>query len=206
MCDTVSMKGTLRRLDIFLRATLPGMTTDTKARPWLRLCTGALAGGGMALSATGARRRVSRRPHPRPLRCTTTTGARATMGQRLGSQPELEYLPRLGRQLGGPAGYGPGGPGYGAPPWAPPPPPPPPWAPWAQVTWNNGWGTERADLGTDLNRHIPKSEQAGDAAVDAAASPAFVCGFSPARRLLASSRRGVSRTLATPWRRNPSRE
>ena len=119
------------------------MTTDTKARPWLRLCTGALVGGGMALTALGLTSGTAQAaPAPAPMyHHHWCPGDQWDNGW--GPYQNWNNCRDWDDNYGGPAGYGPGGPGgpgFGAPPWAPPPPPPPPWAPWAQVTWNNGWG------------------------------------------------------------------
>jgi hypothetical protein len=134
------VKKTIRRLDLFLRETLSGMTTDKKARPWLRLCTGVLAGGGVALSTLGLASGIAQAaPAPAPMyHHHWCPGDQWDNGW--GPNPNWNNCRDWDDNYGGPAGYGPG---YGPPPWAPPPPPPPPWAPWAQVTWNsgaNGWG------------------------------------------------------------------
>jgi hypothetical protein len=113
------------------------MTTAKQTRPWLRLCTGVLAAGGVAASTLGVAAGVAQAAPSAPV---------PTYHWCPGDQWNQEWGPYQnwnnchdweGPGYGGPAGYGP------PPPWAPPPPPPPPWAPWAQITWNAGanhWG------------------------------------------------------------------
>ena len=119
------------------------MNINTQTRPWVRLCTGALAAGGLAVSALGlSTGTAAAAPPPAPMyHHHWCPGDQWDPGW--GPNQNWNNCRDWDDNYGGPAGYGPGGPGgpgYGAPPWAPPPPPPPPWAPWAQVTWNNGWG------------------------------------------------------------------
>jgi hypothetical protein len=112
------------------------MTTAMRNRPWLRLCTGALAAGAVAASTLGVAAGVAQAaPTPVP-----------TNHWCPGEQWNQEWGPYQNwnncHDWEGNGNYG-GPAGYGAPPWAPPPPPPPPWAPWAQIVWNPGanhWG------------------------------------------------------------------
>jgi hypothetical protein len=127
------------------------MSTVKTTKPWLSLCTSALAAGGLAASVLGLTSATAQAaPNPAPTyHHHWCPGDQWDQGW--GPNPSWNncrdwddnYGP-AGYGPGGPEGYGPGGPGgYGAPPWAPPPPPAPPWAPWAQVVWNpgaNGWG------------------------------------------------------------------
>ncbi|MBV8786994.1 MAG: hypothetical protein JOZ00_09925 [Mycobacterium sp.] len=114
------------------------MNTNTQTRPWVRLCTGALTVGGLALSALGlASGTAAAAPAPAPLyHHHWCPGEQWEPGW--GPNPNWNNCNDWDDNYGnGPVGYG------GAPPWAPPPPGPPPWAPWAQVQWNpqaNGWG------------------------------------------------------------------
>lgn len=112
------------------------MTINTQTKSWRRLCTGALAAGGVALSTLGVTSGVAQAVPP--------------------SAPMYHHHWCPGDQWDN--GWGPyqnwnncrdwddnyGPAGYGAPPpWARPMPPPPPWAPWAQVVWNpdvDDWG------------------------------------------------------------------
>jgi hypothetical protein len=115
------------------------MNTNTQTKTWLRLCTGALAAGGVAASMLGlASGTAQAAPPPAPMYhhhwCP-------------GDQWDQGWGPyqnwnncRDWDDNYGPVGYGPPG---APPPWARPMPPPPVWAPWAQVVWNNdanGWG------------------------------------------------------------------
>ena len=60
------------------------MNTNTQTKPWLRLCTGALAAGGVAASMLGlASGTAQAAPPPAPM--ITITGARATSGTRAGA-------------------------------------------------------------------------------------------------------------------------
>lgn len=112
------------------------MNTEKQTRPWVRLCTGVLAAGGLGLSALGlASGTAQAAPPPAP-----TYHHHWCPGDR--------WDPGWGNNWNwnnchdwadnyGPAGYG------APPPWVAPQPPPPVWAPWAQVVWNpgaNGWG------------------------------------------------------------------
>ena len=113
------------------------MNTEMKTRPWLRLCTTALAAGGLALSTLGL---ASGTAQATPLPAPTDhhhwcPGDR--WDQRWGGNSDWNNCHDWDDNFG--AGYG-----YQIPPpWAVPQPPPPMWAPWASVTWNpdaNGWG------------------------------------------------------------------
>jgi hypothetical protein len=116
-----------------------GMNINDKkrTRPWLRLCTGALAAGGVAAGTLGLTAGTAQAaPPPAPMNhhhwCP-------------GDHWDNGWGPYQNwnncrdwddNYYGGPAGYGP-------PPWARPMPPPPPWAPWARVVWDNNmnnWG------------------------------------------------------------------
>src|ERR1700758_1074109 len=87
-----------QRFDHFLRA-IPKMNSDKQTKPWLRLCTGALTAGGVALSTLGLTSGVAQ---------AASTSTRTSlvpgrpMGSGLGALPELEHLRRLGRKLLGP--------------------------------------------------------------------------------------------------------
>jgi hypothetical protein len=122
------------RLRPILTGNLERMNTNTQSKPWLRLCTGALVGGGLALSALGlASGTAQAAPPPAPVN-HWCPGDPWNPGW--GPNPYWNQCRDWEGNYGGPAGYG-------APPWAPPPPPPPIWAPGAQVVWNpqaNGWG------------------------------------------------------------------
>ncbi|OBH29741.1 hypothetical protein A5714_03890 [Mycobacterium sp. E2462] len=112
------------------------MNTTSSSRPWVRLCTAALATGGLAATALGlASGTATAAPPPAPLyHHHWCPGEQWDPGW--GPNPNWNNCNDWDDNYG-PAGYG------GAPPWAPPPPPPPIWAPWAQVVWNaqaNGWG------------------------------------------------------------------
>jgi hypothetical protein len=115
------------------------MSSERPTRRWLRLGAGALAAGGLTLSATLSALGLASTAQAAPL-----------------PVPAFHYHwcpgdwwnPGWGNNWdwghchdwddwGAPAGWGP------PPPWAPPPPPPPPWAPGAGVIWNpgtNNWG------------------------------------------------------------------
>lgn len=112
------------------------MNTNTQTKTWVRLCTGALAAGGMAAAALGLTSGTAQAaPPPAPAYHHHWC-------------PGQQWDPGWGPYQNwnncrdwddnyGPAGYG------APPPWARPMPPPPPWAPWAQVVWNaqfNDWG------------------------------------------------------------------
>jgi hypothetical protein len=117
------------------------MNTNTQTRPWVRLCTGALAAGGLAMAALGlSSGTAAAAPPPAPTN-HWCPGEQWNPGW--GPNPNWNNCRDWEGNYGN-YGGGYGGPaGYGAPPWAPPPPGPPPWAPWAQVVWNaqvNGWG------------------------------------------------------------------
>jgi hypothetical protein len=108
------------------------MIIAKQTRPWIRLCTSVLAGGGLALSALGlAAGPAQATPSPVP-----------TYHWCPGDQWDPGWGPyanwRECHDWGpGPAGFA------GPPPWAPPAPPPPFWAPWASVQWDpghNAWG------------------------------------------------------------------
>jgi hypothetical protein len=111
-------------------------TNKKQTRPWLRLCTGVLAAGGVAASTLGLTAGTAQAaPYPVPTKhhhwCP---GEHWDNGW--GNNRDWYRCHDWDDNFGG-AGY------YGAPPWAPPPPAPPGWAPWAQVVWNsnvNGWG------------------------------------------------------------------
>jgi hypothetical protein len=119
--------------------------TVEQTRPWIRLCTSALADTVLALSAFGLAggpdlwAQAAPDPAPNYHWC-----------------PGNQWDPSWGnisdwdwnqchdwQGPGGPygsAGWGPWGP---PPPWAPPQPPQPRWAPGANLMWNptaNGWG------------------------------------------------------------------
>jgi hypothetical protein len=128
-------KTKIRCLDRFLRGTLRVMNTVKTTKPWLRLCTSALAAGGLAASVLGLTSATAQAaPIPAP-----TYHHHWCPGdpwdQGWGPYQGWNNCRDWDDNYGGPAGYGPG-----VPPWAPPQPAPPPWAPWAQVVWNNGWG------------------------------------------------------------------
>jgi hypothetical protein len=113
------------------------MNISTQTKPWLRLCTGALAAGGVALSTLGVTSGVAQAaPPPAPIYHHHWCPGEQ-WDNSWGPYQNWNNCRDWDDSYGGPAGYG------GAPPWAPPPPGPPPWAPWAQVVWNpaaNGWG------------------------------------------------------------------
>ncbi|MBW0018377.1 MAG: hypothetical protein JO236_12650 [Mycobacterium sp.] len=119
------------------------MDAVKRTRPWVRLCTSVLAGGGLALSAFG-------------LVDGSDSRAQATPAPSYHWCPGDQWDPGWGnvedwdwnrchdwQHAGGPfgpAGWGPWGP---PPPWAPPQPPRPSWAPGANLMWNptaNDWG------------------------------------------------------------------
>src|SRR5262249_7268972 len=103
------------------------MSINTQTRPWLRLCTGALAAGGVAFSMLGFSGGVAGAGPP-PARIYHHPGRRGDKGTRGGAPSESGNTCRdWDDYYGGPAGSG------APPPWARPMPPPPPWAPWAQV-------------------------------------------------------------------------
>ncbi len=112
------------------------MNTDTQTRPWLRLSTGALAAGGVAMSLFGlASGTAQAAPAPAPMyHYHWCPGDQWNQGW--GNNWDQNGCHDWDDNAG-PAGWG-------APPqWAPPPPPPPPWAPWAHPVWNPGmsrWG------------------------------------------------------------------
>ena len=90
------------------------------------MCTGALVGGGMALSALGLTSGVAQAaPAPAPMyHHHWCPGEQWHNGW--GPNPNWNNCRDWDDNYGGPAGYGPGapgygpgGPGYGAPPWAP---------------------------------------------------------------------------------------
>ncbi|SPM27891.1 hypothetical protein [Mycobacterium terramassiliense] len=113
------------------------MNTNTQTKPWVRLCTGALAAGGLAASMLGlASGTAQAAPPPAPLyHHHWCPGEQWDPGW--GPNPNWNNCRDWDDNYGGPAGYG------APPPWARPMPPPPPWAPWAQVVWNpqvNDWG------------------------------------------------------------------
>jgi hypothetical protein len=118
------------------------MTTVKHTRPWVRLCTGVLAGGGLAFSAFGLAGGIAEAtPAPVPS-YHWCPGDQWDPGW--GNNPDWNHCHDWqgsgGLSQGGPAGWGPWGP---PPPWAPPQPPPPPWAIGANVMWNptvNQWG------------------------------------------------------------------
>ncbi len=112
------------------------MNTDTQTRPWLRLCTGALAAGGVAMSLFGlASGTAQAAPAPAPM-----YHYHWCPGDPWNSGWGNNWDPNGCHDWDDNAGPA----GWGAPPqWAPPPPPPPPWAPWAHPVWNPGmnrWG------------------------------------------------------------------
>jgi hypothetical protein len=111
------------------------MSTKKKTRPWLRLCTSALAAGGLAVSALGL---VSGAAEAAPLPAPTYHHHWCPgdgWDQGWGNNSDWNHCHDWDDNFG--AGY------QGPPPWAAPQPPPPPWAPWAPVVWDpnmNGWG------------------------------------------------------------------
>jgi hypothetical protein len=111
------------------------MNVNMQTRTWLRVCTGALAAGGMAASALGlASGTAQAMPPPAP---TYHHHWCPGEGWDRGWGNNWDWNNCHDWDDYGPAGFGP------APPWAAPPPPPPPWAPWAQIVWNpgvNAWG------------------------------------------------------------------
>jgi hypothetical protein len=119
--------------------------TTMQARPWLRLCTGVLAAGGLAVSALGlASGTAEAVPSPAPMDhhhwCPGDYWDRGW-----GDNPDWNHCRDWDDNFG--AGF------RGAPDWAPPPPPPPFWAPWAPVVWNadvNGWGFWNAGVWVSL--------------------------------------------------------
>jgi len=112
------------------------MNTDMQTRPWLRLSTGALAAGGVAMSLFGLTSGTAQAaPAPAPMyHYHWCPGDQWNQGW--GNNWDQNGCHDWDDDAG-PAGWG-------APPqWAPPPPPPPPWAPWAHPVWNPGmnrWG------------------------------------------------------------------
>jgi len=120
-----------------LPGTQKGMNTNTHTKPWLRLCTGALAAGGMAAAALGLTSGIAQAaPPPAPVyHQHWCPGDQWDQGW--GPYQNWNNCRDWDDNYGGPVGYG------APPPWARPMPPPPPWAPWAQVVWNagvNDWG------------------------------------------------------------------
>ena len=116
-----------------LRGTPKPMSTVKQTRPWIRLCTSVLAGGGLALSAFGlAAGPAQAVPGPAP-----------TYHWCPGDRWDSGWGPYQNwhecHDWDGPVPFAYGGP----PPWAPPAPPPPVWAPGASVVWDpghNAWG------------------------------------------------------------------
>jgi hypothetical protein len=117
------------------------MKTEQQTRPWIRLCTAVLAGGGLALSAFGLGVGTAQAvPAPAP-----TYHWCPGDGWDGGWGPYQNWHECHDWDGPAPMGYGAPPPmGYGGPPpWAPPPPAPPFWAPWANVVWDpghNAWG------------------------------------------------------------------
>jgi hypothetical protein len=95
---------------------LRGMNTNTQ-KSWLRLCTGVLAAGGVALSTLGlAAGTAQAAPPPAPTyHHHWCPGDRWDQGW--GNNWDWNNCHDWDDYYGGPAGYGP------PPPWAPPPPP-----------------------------------------------------------------------------------
>ena len=121
----------------FLRGKLQNMDTNTQTRKWLRLCTGALAAGGVALSTLGVTAGVAQAAPPAAPTYHHHWCPGDPWDQGWGPYQNWNNCRDWDDNYGGPAGYG------APPPWARPMPPPPPWAPWAQVVWNpgaNDWG------------------------------------------------------------------
>ena len=114
------------------------MNTNTQTKPWVRLCTGALAAGGLAASMLGlASGTAQASPPPAPAYQHHHWCPGDPWDQGWGPYQNWNNCRDWDDNYGGPAGYG------APPPWARPMPPPPPWAPWAQVVWNpgaNNWG------------------------------------------------------------------
>ena len=114
---------------------LGSMNKNTQTRSWLRLCTGALAAGGVALSTLGTTAGTAQAAPPAPMyHHHWCPGDRWDPGW--GPYGNWNNCRDWDADDYGPAGYG-------ALPWARPMPPPPPWAPWAQVVWDramNNWG------------------------------------------------------------------
>ncbi|MCK8643280.1 hypothetical protein [Mycobacterium colombiense] len=115
------------------------MNTNTQTRPWVRLCTGALAAGGLAMSALGlSTGTAAAAPPPPPMyHHHWCPGDQWDPGW--GPYQNWNNCRDWDDNNGGPGDQA----GYGAPPWAGPPPPPPPWAPWAHIIWDPGmnhWG------------------------------------------------------------------
>ncbi|MBV9250770.1 MAG: hypothetical protein JO227_16160 [Acetobacteraceae bacterium] len=112
------------------------MSTVTHTRPWIRICTGALAAGGLALSAFGlASGTAAAAPAPAPMyhhhwcpgdNWDNGWGNNSDWGNC--HDWDDNYAPAAWN---------------GVPAWAPQAPPAPVWAPWAAVVWNpdvGGWG------------------------------------------------------------------
>jgi hypothetical protein len=101
------------------------MNTDKQTKPWLRLCTGALAAGGVALSTLGLTSGVAQAaPPPAPAYHWCPGDA---WDQAWGPYPNWNACRDWDGNYWGSAGYPPPGygPGYGPPqPYGPPPPPP----------------------------------------------------------------------------------
>jgi len=124
---------------IFRLETLRTMNAVKPTKMWVRLGTGVLAAGGIAMSALGLTSATAQAaPHYAP-----TDHHHWCPGDHWdnGWGPYQNW--NNCHDWDGPAGYNGGAPGYGPGPWQAPPPPPPFWAPWAHVEWNaqtGGWG------------------------------------------------------------------
>jgi hypothetical protein len=111
------------------------MNTVKPTKMWVRLGTGVLAAGGIAMSALGLTLATAQaQPLPAP-----TNHHHWCPGDpwNNGWGNNWDWRNCHDWDDNGPAGYG------APPPWARQAPPPPIWAPWAQVVWNaeaNGWG------------------------------------------------------------------
>ncbi|HEY1440249.1 MAG TPA: hypothetical protein VGF65_05320 [Mycobacterium sp.] len=115
------------------------MTTVKRTRPCVRLCTGVLAAGGLALSAFGLAGSIAQAapvPAPRYHWCPGEKWDPAWGNYNWDWNQCHDWQGPAGQ--GAPAGWGPWGP---PPPWAPPQPPPPAWAPDAHLMWNPTVGT-----------------------------------------------------------------
>ena len=116
--------------------------TVKQTSPWVRLCAGVLASGGLAVTGLGLAGGIAQgAPPPAP-------SSRWCPGDQWNpvwgniSDWDWGHCHDWQGLAGpyGPAGWGPWGP---PPAWAPPQPPPPPWAPGANMMWNptaNSWG------------------------------------------------------------------
>ena len=120
------------------------MVTAKRTKPWVRLYTGVLASGGLALSAFGMAGGPDIRAEAAPVPAPSYHWCPGDQWDPVwGNNWDVNHCHDWqgagGQAQGGPAGWGPWGP---PPPWAPPQPPPPPWAPGAQLMWNPtaGWG------------------------------------------------------------------